>query len=156
MLLNCVIGEDSSESLGLQGDPTSPSWKKLVLNIHLMYWCWNWNFNTLAIWCKELTHLKITQCWERLKAKGDDRGWDGWMASLTQWTWVWVNSGREFVMDRESWHTEVYGGAKSWTQLSAWTELNWETSLVVQWLRLYALRVGRFDPWSGTRSYIWN
>ena len=34
-------------------------------------------------------------CWERLKARGegDDRGWDGWMASLTQWTWVWVNSG---------------------------------------------------------------
>ena len=34
-------------------------------------------------------------CWERLKARGegDDRGWDGWIASLTQWTWVWVNSG---------------------------------------------------------------
>ena len=45
-------------------------------------------------WCKELTHLKRPWCWERLKAgEGDDRGWDGWMASLTQWTWVWVNSG---------------------------------------------------------------
>ena len=33
-------------------------------------------------------------CWERLKAgEGDDRGWDGWMASLTRWTWVWVSSG---------------------------------------------------------------
>ena len=33
-------------------------------------------------------------CWERLKTgEGDDRGWDGWMASPTQWTWVWVNSG---------------------------------------------------------------
>ena len=51
--------------------------------------------NTLATWCKELTHLKRPWCWERLKAgrKGDDRGWDGWMASSTQWTWVWVNSG---------------------------------------------------------------
>ena len=39
--------------------------------------------------CKELTHLKRLWCWERLKAgEGDDRGWDGWMASLTQWTWV--------------------------------------------------------------------
>ena len=49
----------------------------------------------LAIWCKELTHLKRPWCWERLRAgaEGDDRGWDGWMASLTQWTWVWVNFG---------------------------------------------------------------
>jgi len=45
--------------------------------------------------CEELTHLKRPWCWERLKAggEGDDRGWDGWMASLTQWTWVWVSSG---------------------------------------------------------------
>ena len=41
------------------------------------------------------TRLKRPWCWERLKAggEGDDRGWDDWMASLTQWTWVWVNSG---------------------------------------------------------------
>ena len=46
-------------------------------------------------WCEELTHLKRPWCWERLKAagEGDDGGWDGWMASLTQWTWVWANSG---------------------------------------------------------------
>ena len=57
--------------------------------------CWSWNSNTLATWCKELTHLKRPSCWERLKAggEGDDREWDGWMASPTQWTWVWVNSG---------------------------------------------------------------
>ena len=50
---------------------------------------------TLATWCEEMTHLKRPWCWERLRAGGerDDRGWDGWMASLTQWTWVWVNSG---------------------------------------------------------------
>ena len=43
---------------------------------------------------QKLTHLKRPWCWERLKAGGerDDRGWDGWMASLTQWAWVWVNS----------------------------------------------------------------
>ena len=42
----------------------------------------------------ELTHLKRPWCWERLRAggEGDDRGWDGWMASPTQWTWVWVDS----------------------------------------------------------------
>ena len=58
-------------------------------------WCWSWNSNTLATWCEELTHLKRPWCWERLKAggEGDDRGGDGWMASPTQWTWVWVKSG---------------------------------------------------------------
>ena len=58
--------------------------------------CFNlWATNTLASWCKELTHLKRPWCWKRLKAGGeaDDRGWDGWMTSPTQWTWVWVNSG---------------------------------------------------------------
>ena len=47
------------------------------------------------VWCEELTHLKRPWCWERLRAggQGDDRGWDGWMASSTQWIWVWVNSG---------------------------------------------------------------
>ena len=57
-------------------------------------WCWSWNSDSLATWCKELTHLKKPWCWERLRAggEGDDRGWDGWMASPTQWTWVWVNS----------------------------------------------------------------
>ena len=46
-------------------------------------------------WCEELTHWKSPWCWARLKVgrEGDDRGWDGWMASLTQCTWVWVNSG---------------------------------------------------------------
>ena len=44
---------------------------------------------------EELTHWKRPWFWERLRAggEGDDRGWDGWMASPTRWTWVWVNSG---------------------------------------------------------------
>ena len=89
------IGENSWESLGLPRDPTSPSWRRSILNIHWKDWCWSWNSNTLAIWCKELTHLKRPWSWERLKAggEGDNRGWDGWMASPTQWRWVWVNSG---------------------------------------------------------------
>ena len=51
-------------------------------------------FNVLS-WCAELTHWKRLWCWERLKAgeEGDDRGWDGWMASSAQRTWVWVNCG---------------------------------------------------------------
>ena len=50
----------------------------------------------LATWWEEPTHWERPWCWERLRAggKGDDRGWDGWVASLTQWTWVWANSRR--------------------------------------------------------------
>ena len=96
MLLNCGVGEDSWESLGLQEiKPVHPkgdqSWifirrtdAKLKLKLqyfgHLMR-----RADSLKIWC-----------WERLKAggQGDDRGQDGWMVSLTQWIWVWTSSGR--------------------------------------------------------------
>ena len=94
MLLNCGVGEDFCKSLELQEDPTSPSYRRSVLDVHWKDWCWSWNSNTLATWCKELTHLKSPWCWERLSAgEGDDRGWDGWMVSPTQWTWVWVDPG---------------------------------------------------------------
>ena len=95
MLLDYGIGEDCWESLGLQGDPTSPSERRSVLGVHWKDWCWSWNSNTLAISCEELTHWTRPWCWEGLGAggEGEDRGWDGWMASPTRWAWVWVNSG---------------------------------------------------------------
>ena len=78
-----------------QGDQTSQSERKPTLNIHWKNWCWSWSFNALATWCEEPTHWKRLWCWERLRTggEGDDRGWDGWMASLTRWTWVWASSG---------------------------------------------------------------
>ena len=95
MLLNCGVGEDS------WGSPCSArrsnqcilneiSPEYLLEGVKL-----NWSSHTLATWCKELTHWKRPWWWERLKAgkEGDDRGWDGWMASLTWWTWVWVSYG---------------------------------------------------------------
>ena len=90
MVLNCGAGEDSWESFGLQGDPT-----RSVLGVHWKEWGWGWNSNTLATSCEVLTRWKRPWCWEGLGAggEGDDRGWDGWMASLTWCTWVWVNSG---------------------------------------------------------------
>ena len=123
MLLNCGVGEDSWESLGLQGDPTSPSWRRSVLGVHWKDWYWSWNSNTLATWCEELTHWKRPWCWERLKVggEGDDRGWDGWMASPTQGTWVWVNSGRWWWTGRPGVLQSM--GSQSWTRLSDWTEL---------------------------------
>ena len=55
----------------------------------------SWNSSSWATWCEELIHWKRPWCWEELKVggEGDDRGWDGWMLSLTRWIWVWVNSG---------------------------------------------------------------
>ena len=78
----------------------------------------------LATWCEELTHWERPWCWERLKVRGegDDRGWDGWMASPTQWTWVWVKSrswwwtGRPVVL--QSMGSQRVG--HDWV-----TELNW-------------------------------
>ena len=59
--------------------------KEISPNIHWKDWCWSWSSNTLATWCEKLTHWKRHWCWARLKARGegDNRGWDGWMASPT-------------------------------------------------------------------------
>ena len=136
MLLNCGVGEDSWESHGLQGDPTSPFWRRSVLSIHWKYWCWSWNSNTLATWCEELTHLKRNWYWERLKAEGegDDRGWEGWMASPTQWAWVWVKSGscdgQVGLVCCSPWgHKEL-----DTTEQMNWTELKNLTFVFKNWL----------------------
>ena len=125
MLLNCGVREDSWESLGLQWDPTSPSLRKPTLNIHWKDWCWSWNCNSLVTLCEELTHLKISWCWERMKVgkEGDYRGWDGWMALPTEWTWVGVTSRSRWWT--EAWHAAVHGLAKSRTQLSDSAWLKW-------------------------------
>ena len=124
MLLNCGVGEDSWESLGLQGDPTSPSERRPVLGVHWKDWCWGWNFNTLATSCKELTHWKRPWYWEGLRAgeEGDDRGWDGWMASPTRCTWVWVDSGSWWWTGRPGvlWFMGLQRVGHGWV-----TELNW-------------------------------
>ena len=51
-----MVLERTQESLGLQGDQTSQSYRKSVLNIHWKDWCWSWSSNTLTTWCKEPTH----------------------------------------------------------------------------------------------------
>ena len=129
MLLNCGVGEDSWESLGLQGDLTSPFWRRSVLGVHWKDWCWSWNSNILATSCNELTHWKRPWCWEGLGAvgEGDDRGWDDWMASPTWWTCVWVNS-------RSWWWTwrpgvlrfmELQRVGHDWATELNWTECEW-------------------------------
>ena len=87
-----VVLEKTLEG-SLECKEMKPVHPKSVLNIHWKYWCWSWNSNTLAIWCKELTHWKRPWCCKRLKRReADGRGWDGWMASQTQWTRVWAIS----------------------------------------------------------------
>ena len=79
----------------MQGDPTSPFWRRSALWFLWREWCWSWNSSTLATSYEELTHWKRLWCWEGLGAggQGDNRGWDGWIALLTLWMWGWVNSG---------------------------------------------------------------
>ena len=93
-------------------------------NWALQNWYWSWNANTLATWCEELTHLKRPWCWERLKAGGggDEREWDGWMASPTRWTWVWVNSGSWWWTGKPAvlQSMELQRVGHNWV-----TELNW-------------------------------
>ena len=95
--------------------------------IHWKDWCWS--SNTLATWYEELTHLKRPWCWGRLRAggEGDDRGWDGWMASLTQWTWVWVDSGSWWWTGRPG-VLRFMGSQRvrhDWVTKLDWTELYW-------------------------------
>ena len=137
MLSNCGATEDFWEYPGQQGDWTSQSWRKSTLNIHWKDWLGSWSSSPLTTWCEELTHLKRPWCWESLKAggEGDDRGWDGWMVSLTQWTWVWVNfmsswwTGRPGVLESmglqrvgQDWATELnwmeIGRAHVWTPVT--------------------------------------
>ena len=129
MCLNCGVREDSWESLGLQGDTTSPSCRKPVLNIHWKDWCWSRSSNTLATLCEQLTHLKRPRCWERLKVggEGDDRGCNGWMASLTQWTWVWVSSGSCWWIGKPG--MLLFIGSQRAGHDCA-TELNWGTDFM--------------------------
>ena len=105
--------------------------RRSVLGVHWKDWCWSWNSNTLATWCEELTHWKRTCCWERLKVggEGDDRGWDGWMAPPTQWTWVWVNSRSWWWVERPSVLQSRVHKELDMTEWRNWTE-QWETHLV--------------------------
>ena len=125
MLLNCGVAEYSWESLELQGDQTSQSYRKSVLNIHWKDWWWSWSSNVLATWCEELTHWKRPWCWEILKAGGEihNRGWGGRMASLIRWAWVWASSG-SWWWTRKPGLLQYLGFQSPWTRLSDWTELN--------------------------------
>ena len=84
----------------------------------------SWSSSILATSCEELTHWKRLWCWEGFWARGegDNRGWDGWMASRTRWTWVWVNSGLGDGQGGLAW-CDSWGGKESdTTERLNWTE----------------------------------
>ena len=125
----------------MQGDQTSQSLKESTLDVHWKDWCWSWNSSTLATWSKELTLWKRPWFWERLKAGGEweDRGWDGWMASLIQWTWVRASSGSWWWMGKPGMLQSMgsqrircdWGAKLNWTVcpvLSEALEIDWWTT----------------------------
>ena len=98
---------------------------EISLNIHWKDWCWS--SNTLVTWWEELSQWKRPWCWQRMKTggEGDNRGWDGCIASPSLWTWVWVSSvswwwtGRPGVLqsmgrkesgrtERLNWKVQIY------------------------------------------------
>ena len=110
--------------------------RRSVLGVHWKDWSWSWNSNTSATSCKELSHWKRPWCWEGLGAggKGDDGGWDGWMASPTRWAWVWVNSGSWWWTRRPS----VLQFMESQRVEHDWaTELNWTYGTVKYTSNMY-------------------
>ena len=121
MLLNCGVGGDSWESFGLQGDQTSQSEMKSILNIHWKNWCWGWSpvFGHL-MWTAD--SLAKTLMLGKIEGRRR-RGWQRirWLDGITDSMDMSLSKFQEMVKDRATWHAIVHGVTNSWTQLGDWT-----------------------------------
>ena len=125
MLLNCGVGEDSWESLGLHGDPTSPFWRRSALGFLWKEWCWSWNSSTLATSREELTLGKDSDAgrdWgqeEKGTTEDEMAAWHHWLDGH-EFEWTLGDGGRPGVL-------RFMGSQRvghDWVTELNWTELN--------------------------------
>ena len=128
-----VVLEDSWESLGLQGDPTSPFWRRSTLGFLWKEWCWSWNSSTLATSCEELTHWKNSDAgrdWGQEEKGTTENEMAGWHHSLdgreSEWT-PGVGDEQGGLACCDSWGRRELDT----TEWLNWTELNWNMKMEV-------------------------
>ena len=126
ILFNWGVGEDSWESLGVQGDPTSPLWRRSALGFLWKEWCLKLKLQSFGHLMRRVDLLEKTLMLEGIgdrRRRGRQRM--RWLDGVTDPMDMSLSELRELLVDREAWRAEIHWVAMSWTRLSDWTELNW-------------------------------